>query len=135
MKPMPASVARMNSAATMRSAFLAWCWSGGSAGSHRRLGGALRSSTSASLVWPQAGGGVPTTRRGPSCASGRSSAAWGSLIGGLSVLRGYPHRSQHHEEQQAEEREQALGHRPDAAQAEAAGVALGPGGGDVRDDV
>src|SRR5215470_2414737 len=138
MKPIPASVERMNSAATRRSAFLARRGSAGSAGSHRRSGRALRPSTSASIVRASAGGGVPMTRRGAACASGSSSGASGSrgsLIGGLSVLRGYPHPCQHHEEQQAEEREQALGHRPDAPQAEAAGVALGPGGGDVRDDV
>src|SRR5215469_13513566 len=135
MKPIPASVERMNSAATTRSAFLARRGSGGPAGSHRRSGRALRPSTSGSIVRASAGGGVPITRRGTARGSGSSSGALGSLIGGLSVLRGYPHRGQHHEEQQAEEGEDALGHRPDAPQAEAAGIALGPGGGDVRDYV
>src|SRR5229473_6786957 len=137
MKPMPASVARMKHAATTRSAFFAWRGSGGSAGSSRGAGCEPFPSplTSASSVRDSAGGGVPITRRRPAGASGSSSGALGSLIGGLPVLRSYPHRAQHHEEQQAEEREQALGHRPDAAEAEAAGVDLGPGRGDVRDDV
>src|SRR5260221_7526067 len=128
MKPMPASVERMNNAATMRSAFLARRGLGGSAGSSRGAGRAPFPSplTSPSRVRACAGGGVPITRCGPAAASGSSSGALGSLIGGLPVLRSYPHPAQHHEEQQAEENEQALGHRPDAAQAEAPRGDLGP---------
>ena len=53
----------------------------------------------------------------------------------LPVLRSDPECHQHHEQQQAEEGHQALGHRPDPAQAEPAGVGLRPDAGDVGDDV
>src|SRR5258707_2607738 len=135
MKPMPASVERMNNAATMRSAFFARGRSDGTAGSSRRAGGEPFGSPlpSPSRARASAGGGVPITRCGPA-ASGSSSGALGSLIGGLPVLRSYPHRAQHPQEQQAEEREQAPGHRPDAAEAEAPGGDLGPGRGGGRGD-
>src|ERR1700727_2139078 len=126
MKPMPASIDRMKHAATMRSADLALRGSSGSAGSSRRAGREPDSSSarSPSSVRGSAGGGVPITRCGPARGSAGSSGsplgALGSLIGGgLPVLRSYPHGGQHHEEQQAEEYDQALGHRPDPAQAEA----------------
>src|SRR5580692_74425 len=53
----------------------------------------------------------------------------------LPVLRSNPERRQDQEQQEAEERHQALGHRPDPAQAEAARVGLGPDLRHVGDDV
>src|ERR1700685_3845177 len=114
MNPMPASIDRMKHAATMSSADLAFCISGGSVGGSCRAG--REPDSSPSSVRASAGGGVPITRCGPAGmsagSSGSPSGALGSLIGGgLPVLRSYPHSGQHHEEQQAEEHDQALGHR------------------------
>src|SRR5260221_7841608 len=103
MKPMPASVERMNNTATMRSAVFARRRSDGTAGSSRRAGGEPFGSPlpSPSSDRASAGGGVPITRFGPA-ASGSLSGTLGSLIGGLPVLRSYSHPAQHHQEQQAE---------------------------------
>ena len=64
MKPMPASMDRMNRAATIRSARLAAAGSDGSAGSSRGAGGGLSCCAVPSSVRCSAGAGVPITRRG-----------------------------------------------------------------------
>src|ERR1700735_1902019 len=110
MKPMLASIDRMNSATTRRSARLARAGSGGSVGSSRRAGGEPPSpGRSPSMVRACAGGGVPITRWGPAGGSvgslGGPPGAPVSLISGLPVLGGDPERGQHHKEQQAQERD------------------------------
>src|SRR5215467_4777007 len=131
MNPNPASMARMKRVATTFSALLALTRSSGSDGSSLAGGGFSSSSGRTSRALACAGGGVPTTRRGPSGVSsgvipaGCSGPAGPlvSVIGRLSVLlRDNPHGRQDHGEQDAEERHETLGNRPDPAQAEAARV-------------
>src|ERR1700733_8205655 len=147
MNPMLARNDRMNSTTTRRSAFFARRRFGGSSGSSRTAGSGPSPAAPSPARWPSivraaAGGGVPMTRCGATGTSAVSSgspdvssAALWSLISGLPVFCGYPHGGEHHEEQQAEERDQALGHRPDPAQTEAARVGQDAGRGHVRDDV
>ena len=74
MNPMPASMDRMNRAATVRSARLAAAGSSESAGSSRGAGGGLSCAAVPSRVRCSAGGGVPITRCG--ARDGSVSSPW-----------------------------------------------------------
>src|SRR5215469_11230770 len=131
MKPTPARKARMNSAATSRSAFFACRGAGGSAENAGSDG------SGATSIAAGADEGVPMTRRGPTGSSGVSLMT-AVLRFGLEVvppLRGEPHGDEHEEAEAAEPAGQALGDRSRAAKGEAAGVGLVPRGVDVGDDV
>src|SRR5215469_14999272 len=131
MKPTPARKARMNSAATSRSAFFACRGAGGSA---ENAGSDGSGATSTAVG---AGEGVPMTRRGPTGSSGVSlmTAALRFSLEVVPPLRGEPHGDDHEEAEAAEPADEALGDRAGAAKREAAGVGLVPGRVDVGDDV
>src|SRR3954469_23345313 len=132
MKAMPARNVSVKKAAATRSAPRAFF----SSSTYPLLPspGSLRGRSS----WVPTGGGVPITRFGTRPSSSRGASLFSLLSVIPRLLTGFPgsepHRCDDHQADPEEPAREALGHRADAAEAAAAGVGLGAGLRDVRDD-